>query len=406
MITFFEAIKYIVANVRLTGGDTREHSTPPPDLIQRLREYAVQQMSPHTKRFSYLLLEWFAEGFFNELVRICVVHLNKLGIVEQEKMYRILTKTIDAVLAERHYDVRDETEDFEEQIAWILNEIWHQMGDEQTLAYTFVTERLLITWDYQQSLWKITNLGEFFLELSPVQGATFVLSIDTLFSTGERDFRHFNIQLLQRLLDGDVDKFHLFLPHKDALFRLGIIMESDEDLRDFKLTPIGKIVLERVLDKDNPLRDAASTLIKTEELGTTFKRTISEIDDILGIVKEHKLVDPENQESINTSVTLYQQGKYLESLRIIFPSIEAIINVMLIDEGEQPEHFRGLVNKAQWLEQHKLIPLDVSGAMEVFSGRNKVLHGNFSPPSDYVFPLCLLAFRYLRRLLTEYTPQK
>ena len=95
----------------------------------------------------------------------------------------------------------------------------------------------------------------------------------------------------------------------------------------------------------------------------------------------------------------------MESLRILFPSIEAIINDMLTNAGEQPTQFRGLVNKAQWLEQHNIIPTDVSNAMEVFTGRNKVVHGNFSPPSDYVFPLCLLAFRYLRRLLTEYTPQ-
>jgi hypothetical protein len=42
---------------------------------------------------------------------------------------------------------------------------------------------------------------------------------------------------------------------------------------------------------------------------------------------------------------------HLNSLRVIYPSIEAIINAMLIEAGEVPERFRGLVDKAQKLEQ-------------------------------------------------------
>jgi hypothetical protein len=43
--------------------------------------------------------------------------------------------------------------------------------------------------------------------------------------------------------------------------------------------------------------------------------------------------------------------EYLNSLRVIYPSIEAIINAMLIEAGEVPERFRGLADKAQKLEQ-------------------------------------------------------
>lgn len=75
---------------------------------------------------------------------------------------------------------------------------------------------------------------------------------------------------------------------------------------------------------------------------------------------------------------------------------------MLIRAGQQPEQFRGLVDKARWLERNGCIPPDAANAIEIFTGRNRVLHRNFSPPEDYVFPLCLLAFRYLRRLLLEY----
>jgi hypothetical protein len=156
------------------------------------------------------------------------------------------------------------------------------------------------------------------------------------------------------------------------------------------------------LDKDNPLRDAASVLIATEEVGDTFKGSATEIKDVVALISESGLVDDANRESINTGVQLYFSGKYLDSLRVLYPSIEAIINNMLNRAGQQPEQFRGLVEKARWLEQNGCVPPDVSNAVEIFTIRNRVLHGNFSPPEDYVFPLCLLAFRYLRRLLLEY----
>src|SRR6266581_3328908 len=48
--------------------------------------------------------------------------------------------------------------------------------------------------------------------------------------------------------------------------------------------------------------------------------------------------------------------EYLNLLRVIYPSIEAIINAMLIEAGEVPERFRGLVEKAQKLEQQGIVP--------------------------------------------------
>jgi len=48
--------------------------------------------------------------------------------------------------------------------------------------------------------------------------------------------------------------------------------------------------------------------------------------------------------------------KYLNSLRVIYPSIDAIINAMFIEAGEVPERFRCLVDKAQKLEQQGIIP--------------------------------------------------
>jgi hypothetical protein len=412
MLNFIEALKQVVADVQATGGAVVERSYPSPDLVRRLKEYAIRRIA-ETKPRQWVILDWFTEGFFDEYVRVCVVHLRKLTLEDGELHYRVLTKVIDRVLSEgvRDRDWTQRKDELEEQLAFSLAEIWDQLGDEQTLAYTFAKERWLIAWDYQESHWKPTGLGLFFLELSPIQAATFLLSVDTLFSAGERDYRHIGADVLRRLPQlpkrSSGFDFHLMPPHRDALLRLGILQVEDNDGRPNLtegLTPVGKIVISRVLEQDNPLRDAAARLIETEELGGTYRDSKSEFRDLLTLVRQTELADDANRQSVIESAQLYDNRQYLASLRVLYPSIEAIVNSMITRAGEKPDGFRGLVEKARWLEQRGHIPPDVSNAVEVFTGRNRVLHGNFSPPDDYVFPLCLLAFRYLRRLLTEYRP--
>jgi hypothetical protein len=412
MLNFIEAVKQVVADVQATGGAVVERSCPTPELIRQLKEYAIRRIA-ETKPHQWVILDWFTEGFFDEYVRVCVVHLRKLTLEDAQFHYRVLIKVIDRVLSESVHD-RDWTqpkENFEEQLVFSVAEIWDQLGDEQTLAYTFAKDRWLISWDYQESHWRATSLGLFFLELSPIQAATFLLSVDAMFSAGERDYRHISTEVLRQFLElpnrSSGFDFHLMSPHRDALLRLGILQVEDHDGRPRlteKLTAVGRIVISRVLEQDNPLRDAAARLIETEELGGTYRDSKSEFRALLTLVRQTELADDANRQAVTESAQLYNDQKYLASLRVLYPSIEAIINIMITRAGEEPDGFSGLAAKARWLEQRGHIPPDVSNAVEVFTGRNRVLHGNFSPPDDYVHPLCLLAFRYLRRLLTEYRP--
>lgn len=412
MLSFVDALKQIIANIQATGGMVIEKTLPSPLLLQQLREYAFQRLAETTKM--YLLDDWFTEGYFSDYVRACVVYLHKLGISGDDRIYHLLTKVIDAALSEgRSEEAYWNQKNFEEHFTRSLKEIWDNIGDEQTYLYTIAQGRWLIAWDYRELQWKATGLGRTFMELSPIQAATFFLSIDSVFATGERDFHHISSDVLRRLQSPQPDAenpeelFELVpYPHRNLLARLGIICEvfGSKPRGHVRVTSIGKTVLRTVLSHDNPFRDTALAIIRTEEVGGTFSASASEINEILHMVNQTDLIDKANRESIQTSIQLYHTRKYLNSLRVVYPSIEAIINTMLIKAGEAPERFNGLVAKAQCLEHRDIIPYDVSHAMEVFTGRNKVVHGNFSPPEDYVFPLCLHAFRYLKRLLTEYHP--
>jgi len=407
MLNFVEAIKQIIANIQVNGGALIEHSVPSSLLLQRLREYAVQRLSLKDDYDNYTLIEWFNEGLFDEYVRVCNIYLCKLGMTDEDNVFRLISQVIDISVSDES-KINRRPQSFDEGLIFSLIEVWEQLGDEQTLTYTFAKDRWLISWDYQKSCWKITGLGRLFLELSPVQAVIFLLSIDSLFSTSRYDFRHINSDLLReefRPQPGAEYIPQLMPPHQDILFKLGVVKGRDENYAEkVRLTSLGKVVIDRTLSKDNPLRDAAKSLIESEELGDTYKGVSFEIKDVLEVINNNYLVDDANRNSITTSIQLYQDGKYQDSLRVVYPSIEAIVNTMLIKASEQPERFSGLARKLQWLEQQQLIPTDISSAVEIFTGRNRVLHGNFTPPDDYVFPLCLLAFRYLRRLLTEYRP--
>ncbi len=368
---------------------------------------------------SYVLEEWFSEGFFEEYVRACVVHLYKLGIVEDERIYRILTRVIEAVVLSAGGGGTStavwtrEPRDFDERLAQSLNSIWEDMGDEQTYLYTTAQSRWLIAWDYQKSQWKATGLGQVFMELSPIQAAIFFLSTDVVFNTGRLDFHHVSSDMLrhiQSLQDGKEEPFNHFPPLlSDLLTRLGILfLDLDGDEEDSRMhrrvTPVGQLVLHTVLSPDNPFRDTALAIIRTEEVGGTFNELTSEINEILQLIDQIDLVDEANRESIRTSIQLYRSKKSLDALKVIYPSIEGIMCTMLIRAGEAPEPLNGLVLKAQRLGQRGIIPPDITYGVEVFTGRNRVVHGNFSPPEDCASLLCPVAFYYLRRLLTEYHP--
>lgn len=415
MLSFVEALKQTIAHVQTTGGAVIERSFPSSSLVQRLREYAVRLLSENVSHSYVLLGEWFNEGFFEEYVRVCVVHLHKLGIVGDDRIYQILARVIqEAVLSTGDREGEEasiaksarELRDFDEQLAWSLSSIWEDMGDEQTYLYTTAQSRWLIAWDYQKSKWKVTGLGQIFMELSPVQATIFFLSTDIVFTTGSFDFHHVSKDMLlhiQSLQDGKEDPFsNVPPPLNDLLIRLGILF-LDPYGGEY-VTPVGQLVLHTVLSPDNPFRDTALAIIRTEEIGATLNELTTEINEMLQLIDQTDLIDEANRESIRTSTQLYYSKKSLDALRVVYPSLEALMNMMLIRAGEVSERFNGLVAKAQQLGQRGIIPSDIAYGVEVFTGRNRVVHGNFSPPEDCASLLCPVAFYFLRRLLAEYHP--
>jgi len=65
MLSFTDSLKQVIADVKMSGGAVIERSTLPPDLLQKLKEFALQRIA-ETNAPEWTLLEWFTKGLFDE----------------------------------------------------------------------------------------------------------------------------------------------------------------------------------------------------------------------------------------------------------------------------------------------------------------------------------------------------
>jgi len=113
------------------------------------------------------------------------------------------------------------------------------------------------------------------------------------------------------------------------------------------------------------------------------------------------LLNEAHHRSFKTASDLHSSGKYLDALKLIFPIIEASVNTLLQKLGERPESFSGLKKKVKELGNRGVVPQHVVQANDIVYARNSILHGNYAPPDNYLYPVSLLAFQHLHCLLTE-----
>ena len=338
-----------------------------------------------------------------------MIFLHRLGITDEKRVEEMLKIVIEKRISRwlgsaENIDTR--LENIKDALIDSVTEIWEDGGSEVTRAYTFAKQRALIAWDYKNNQWKTTNLGRLFLELNPFHGTSLLLTIDICLSTGERDFIHFSKELLANILRSrDYLRFQIPPIHRWNLQWMGILSEGEEPDK-ISLTPLGKKVIEYVLSENNLMFDTVILSLQAEEQGLRYTGMKSEIQKLEAIIKSPLIGNVERQ-SIKNAIKLCNQGQYLDGLKILFPVIEGIINKMLKELDEEPDRFPGWKKKVEYLESKGVIPPDVARAVEIITGRNKTLHGQFTPPDpEYAYPLFQMAIIYLHRILSAWAEFK
>jgi len=421
MLSFTERLKELIFDVERTGGSPVQKLSPSPDLVLQLKGYAIKRLreepGPLPRSVEFFLLEEFNEGFFEEGIRVSLVHLGEMGISNTEEVLAILRRVIDERLdgilrrgSSQQRPYHDETISIDDAIVQSVNYVWDEYGSEPTILYNFAKERFLILWDYHRNKWQTTGLGRFLLELKPLQAVAFLLTIDLTFNTGEQDTRHISANALRSLLQPRDRYEHVIIPlHREMLRRLGVIRTLSRRHWEYELTPLGKAVVESVVEDSNPMNEIVTALVQSEEQGIQFEGSDQELQALESQIKS-EIIENTSRRSIENAIDLYRKGSYVDAARVFFPSIESIASQMLLMAGEDVgDHKRlpGLASKVGRLEELKLIPADLSKGIEIAVSRNKILHGEYEPlEQEYAYPLCVAAIIYLRRMLVEFTKSR
>jgi hypothetical protein len=321
MLSFVDALKRMIADIEATGGAIIEKTFPSHQLQQQLREYATQVLHESTDSYSVWL--GFLEGHLEDQVRACVVHLHKLGISNDHSIYHLLTNVIDKIV-KGFRGVWKEQGHFEARLLSDLEVVWYECGDEQTFLYVTAESRWLISWNYQKSQWKTTGLGRLFMDLPPMEATIFLLSIDTLFATGEYDLHHISSSVLHRLQSLKRDDEMQVLngledPQCTLLTRLGIFTlveygidgehsSADSDSR-IHVTSIGQMVLNAVLSETNFYRNTILSIIRTEKVEGIFDESASKNAEIAHLMGSPDFADQidRDQETISANKNKFDQ---------------------------------------------------------------------------------------------------
>lgn len=420
MLSFTEQLKELVFDVETSGGKTIQKTSPSNKLILELKGFTVkklrEQPEPLSRNVEYFLMEEFNEGFLEEGIRVCLIHLGEMGITDSEEVSSILHKVIEKrIRMLLQNDRRSRYSDkisIDDAIIRSLINVWEEYGSEITILYSFAKQRFLIRWNYKKQCWQPTGIGKFLLELTPLQAVILFLTIDLVFNIGEHDSRHMSATLLRSSLEldgydqnhfeGDANPLHTL-----TLQRLGVLRTSRNG--EYKLTPLGKIAIEAAIAEENPMREAVKVLVENEERGIRFEGSDRELR-LLRKQLTSEVVEEKTRKSIENAISLYNSGSYADSSKIFFPAIESVASKMLLLAGEDPTNrklFPGLTRRLEKLEELKLIPSDLASSIDLAYARNKVLHGQYEPlEQEYSLPLCIAAIIYLRRMLHEFEKVK
>jgi hypothetical protein len=168
------------------------------------------------------------------------------------------------------------------------------------------------------------------------------------------------------------------------------------------ITDFGRRILVKTSANLDVLRDVIMLLTESEVGGFHFLGSTDLIEQVKERTRTSRSLIQDQRASVETAVNLFMTGHYLDSLRIFYSNIEAVLNLALMKIGLRPEDFAGMKPKLEKLEKEKVLSSKLSSWLEVVTSRNKVLHGNIvEDDAALVKPLFFFIGTFWNRLVEE-----
>jgi len=341
---------------------------------------------------------------FERRIRYCIIKLREFGIPETE-YFAYISKALDITLAEledsrRHQSSKASIQDLlVGQIAKCF-ETWYYLPD--VFYYEFATEYQLATYDAASRRWRLSNIGQYVLQLSAFELIVFLCALEVTFAGKSTSSRYLNQQTLETLSKAHPED-NKWLSRRErvpmSLRWYGIVDRTTEQPL---ITDLGRRILMKTYSNLNVLRDVIMLLTKSEVGGFHFHGST----DLIEQVKERTRVSPsltqDQRKSVEKAVNDFITGHYLNSLHSFYPNIGAVLNLALRKIGSRPEDLTGIKSKLEKLEKEKVISSKLSSLTEVVTSRNKVLFGNIvDDDAALLEPLFCFIATFWNRLLEE-----
>jgi hypothetical protein len=279
-------------------------------------------------------------------------------------------------------------------------ETWYYPSDVS--YYEFATEHQLATYDTTSRRWRLSSIGQYVLQLSPFELIVFLCALEVTFarkSTGSRYLNQQTLETLSKVQAVDDVRSSRRERLSMSLRWYGIVDTTTEEPL---ITDFGIRILVKTSANLDVLRDVIMLSTESEVGGFHFLGSTDVIEQVKERTRTSRSLIQDQRESVETAVNLFMTGHYLDSLRIFYSNIEAVLNLDLMKIGLRPEDFAGMKPKLEKLEKEKVLSSKLSSWLEVVTSRNKVLHGNIvEDDAALVKPLFFFIGTFWNRLVEE-----
>ena len=400
-LMFIQKLKQTLMEIGANGGNRIFFVEPDYKLIQEVKAHTISKLREKAGDVSgrdmrYFVHDLLSRDIFSLRLRYCIIKLKEFS-VEEKAYLDYITKAIDLFVEgeNTHLFSWPSPATIDDLIVLELSkcfQVWYR--PEDVFLVDFAEDRQLIFRNPKERNWSVSNLGSYLLELSPFEAIAFLCALEVVLTLRYHQGSFISKEILENLLEGDSIRSR---PYSLSLF--GIVTETYRG--GSEVTDFGRRILLYVKENLEVFRDVILFLLESEATGLKYPSEI-DLEGFLNVVENSSILVEDQKSSIETAVNLYRSGNYIDSLRIIYPVLEGTLDSALMVIGLEPAKFRGMRSKTEKLAKESLISPKVSTNLEIFSSRNKVLHGSIlDNDPELMQPLFSLVVAHLRLLVTE-----
>jgi hypothetical protein len=414
-VRFVNELKHTLWNIKTAGGNPTVYVTPNHELLKKLREFIFEKAQSEAIRVT--INEWCYSSFFEDTlstdrfdkrIQYCIIKLREFSIPEID-YFVYISQALEVVILQKskrnksHRSIDTSFQSlFIEELAKCF-EVWYSPSEIQ--YYDLATDHQLIYFDYLLQRWGLSSLGEYLLNLPVFEVIVFLCAVEVILGRRRTSNRYLNSQILEELQHSKQKENTISLRHEripTSLRLFGIIDTFSEEVEESVITDLGRRVLAKVSSKLESLRDTILLLTEAEVGGVHFSENADLINQIKKQTNQSQNLIQDQKSSIESAISLFTAGHYLDSLRLFYPNIEAILNHSLKKKGFRPDDFKGMRDKIQRLEQEQVLSVKLGTWAGIVSSRNKIVHGNlFQEDAELVKPLFYFIGTFWTLLLNE-----